>query len=79
MTEPTGASASMPAPTVGAVPPQNPAVQAALDQVGVAKRVYRDNPTAENKGAYHRACEALRYQRWVARGGPSQPSDNQES
>ncbi len=72
MTDPTGASANMPAPAVGLALPHHPAVQAALDQVDAAKKAYRDDPTEENKAAYNRASNDLRYQRWVARGGPSQ-------
>lgn len=72
MTEPTGGRADMPTPAVGLALPKNPAVEAALDQVNAAKQAYRDSPTAENKEAYNRASNELRYQRWIARGGPSQ-------
>lgn len=72
MTESTGASANMPAPAVGLALPHNPAVQAALDQLDAAKKAYRDDPSEANKAAYNRASNELRYQRWVARGGPSQ-------
>jgi hypothetical protein len=72
MTDPSGASASMPAPAVGLALPQNPAVQAALDQLGAAKEAYRNDASVENKEAYNRASNELRYQRWLARGGASQ-------
>jgi hypothetical protein len=72
MTDPTGASANMPAPAVGLALPKNPAVEAALDQANAAKQAYRDDPSADNKAAYNRASNELRYQRWIARGGPSQ-------
>ncbi len=72
MSDPTGASASMPAPAVGLALPRHPAVEAALDQLNAAKSAYRNDPTAANKEALNRASNELRYQRWVARGGPSQ-------
>lgn len=72
MTDPTGASANMPAPAVGLALPKNAAVEAALDQLNAAKDAYRNDPNADNKAAYNRAANELRYQRWLARGGPSQ-------
>jgi hypothetical protein len=46
-------------------------VEAALDQLNAAKEAYRSDPSEGNKAAKQQAAVEVRYQRWLARGGPS--------
>lgn len=71
MTEPTAGRAGVPAPTVGLSLPSSPAVDAALDQHRAAIQTHAADPTAETAEVKRRAAVELRYQRWVARGGPA--------
>jgi hypothetical protein len=71
MTEPSAGRAGVPAPTVGLSLPSHPAVDAALDQYRAAVQTHADSPTEETREAKAKAGNELRYQRWLARGGPA--------
>lgn len=54
-------------------------LEQALEDALYAKSVYRDEPRfAENRQAHKDAAAELRYQRWVARGGPALVESGQD-
>lgn len=71
MTEPSAGRAGVPVPTIGLSLPSHPAVDAALDQHRAAVQAHAADPTAETREAKAKAALELRYQRWLARGGPA--------
>lgn len=70
----TAGQASLPTPAVVVdnPGPVTAAVQAAVEAYVQARDAYRDRPGEDTQAARRAAAAELRYQRWVARGGPGQ-------
>ena len=72
MSAPAG-QVDLPTPTVTTTPgPSTAAVEAAVAAYVQARAAYREAPGHDTQAARRAAAAELRYQRWVARGGPGQ-------